>query len=55
MAVKRGLKIIGTVGILVQAAEMNLVDLEGVITKLEKTNFYISRKLKEFIQETIKS
>lgn len=55
MALKRGLKVIGTVGILVQAAENDLADLENVVSKLEKTNFYISRSLKEYIREQIET
>ena len=55
IALKRGLKIIGTVGVLIQAADNNLVDLEKVVSKLEETNFYISRNLKHYIREQIKS
>ena len=35
----RGLKTIGTLGILVQAAQLGLVELEGAFAKLRKTNF----------------
>jgi predicted nucleic acid-binding protein len=41
----RGLHVIGTLGVLVQAAEENLVDLKTAFSKLAKTTFRADQKL----------
>jgi predicted nucleic acid-binding protein len=51
IAIKRGLKVIGTIGILVQAKRVGLVDLDLAISDLIETNFYISPELREYLRE----
>ena len=45
LASARGLAIIGTLGILDDAANQGLVDLSDAIAQLQQTNFRISRKI----------
>ncbi len=45
IARERGIPIIGTVGILDNAADRGLVNLEEAITRLQQTNFRISRRI----------
>ena len=44
-AQRRGLHVIGTLGVLVQAAEQNLLDLKQTFDKLAKTTFRADQKL----------
>ncbi len=46
-----GLKIIGTIGVLALAKEKNLINIEDVLKKLEKTSFFISDELKNFLKQ----
>ena len=41
-AAQRNLTVIGTLGVLVEAAEHGLMDLSDAITRLQKTSFYVS-------------
>ncbi|MGH9640285.1 MAG: DUF3368 domain-containing protein, partial [Bryobacteraceae bacterium] len=41
-AVRRGLPVIGTVGVLREAAQEGLVDLRACLDRLLRTSFYIS-------------
>lgn len=52
IAARRGLQIVGTVGVLALASQKNLINVEEIIQKLEKTNFYISPELKEILRES---
>jgi len=52
IAVRRGLKIVGTIGILALAGERSLIDVEKTVGKLEKTNFHVSSHLKEFLKKS---
>lgn len=45
IAVKRGLNVVGTVGVIDEAARRNLVDIAAVLKDLRKTNFRISPEL----------
>jgi predicted nucleic acid-binding protein len=45
IARKRGLAVIGTLGILDDAATQGLIDLADTITQLQQTNFRISRRI----------
>ena len=45
IARERGISIIGTLGILDDAASQGLVDLSDSISRLQKTNFRISRRI----------
>ncbi len=45
IARERGISIIGTLGILDDAASQGLVDLSDAIARLQKTNFRISRRI----------
>ncbi|MGV2828660.1 DUF3368 domain-containing protein [Myxosarcina sp. GI1(2024)] len=45
IARERGIPIIGTLGILDDAASQGLVDLSDTIARLQKTNFRISRRI----------
>ena len=45
IARERGIFIIGTLGILDDAASQGLVDLSAAIARLQKTNFRISRRI----------
>jgi predicted nucleic acid-binding protein len=51
IAKQRGLNSIGTFGVLLQAQQRNLVDLETALEKLEKEDFYLSAKLKDQFRE----
>lgn len=50
MAVKSGLKIAGTIGVLEAAAEKRLIDLQEYLTKLQATNFRIDP---QFLKEAL--
>lgn len=45
IAEERGIAIIGTVGILDDAAEQGLINLAEAIAQLQKTNFRVSRRI----------
>lgn len=45
IARKRGLAVIGTLGILDDAATQGLIDLADTIAQLQQTNFRISRRI----------
>lgn len=49
MATQRGLTIIGLLGILIDAAKNNLIDLPTKINQLQETSFFISPKLLQSI------
>ncbi|MEO1354063.1 MAG: DUF3368 domain-containing protein [Cyanobacteria bacterium J06635_15] len=51
IAAERGLTITGTLGILDQAATMELVDLPRVVQKLRSTSFWVSDKLLQALLE----
>lgn len=44
-AVARGIPIAGTIGILEQAADQNMLDLKGAFERIKKTDFWISHEL----------
>jgi predicted nucleic acid-binding protein len=44
-AQRRGLQVIGTLGILTEAAELGLIDLAVMIDRLKLTNFRVSQRL----------
>lgn len=46
VAKQRGLNIIGTFGVLLQAQQRDWIDLETALEKLEREDFYFSAKLK---------
>ncbi|MBE9062533.1 DUF3368 domain-containing protein [cf. Phormidesmis sp. LEGE 11477] len=48
-ATSKGLNVIGTLGILDEAAERNMVDIRLVVSRLRQTNFRISSKLIQMI------
>lgn len=50
IAKQHGLKIVGTIGVLALAKEKNLINIDNVIEKLEKTNFYVSNELKNYLK-----
>ncbi|NJN62038.1 MAG: DUF3368 domain-containing protein [Coleofasciculaceae cyanobacterium RL_1_1] len=45
IATERGLSIVGTIGVLDEAANCGLVDLADALARLQQTNFRISRRL----------
>lgn len=47
VAKQRGLNIIGTFGVLLQAEKRDWIDLEAALEKLEKEDFHLSVKLKD--------
>jgi len=47
VALKRGLDIIGTIGVLSIAEERGWLDITKALRKLENENFYLSIKLKQ--------
>lgn len=49
LATKRGLKIIGLLGILLDAAKNNLIDLPTKVNQLQETSFFVSPKLLQSI------
>ena len=42
---ERGLRVVGTVGVLELAAEMGFIDLKGAFERVKQTDFWISHKL----------
>jgi predicted nucleic acid-binding protein len=46
-ATERGLRVVGTIGVLELAAEMGLIDLKGAFARVKQTDFWISHKLLE--------
>jgi predicted nucleic acid-binding protein len=50
-ATSRGLHVIGTLGILDQAAERNLIDLENAIERLKKTSYRIDPSILQGLLE----
>lgn len=51
VASQRGIPIIGTIGILDDAASQGLIDLENAINQLKQTNFRISRRIIQALLE----
>ncbi|MCM1983774.1 DUF3368 domain-containing protein [Lyngbya confervoides] len=51
IASNRGIPIIGTLGILDDAASQGLIELAEVITRLQQTNFRISRRIVQTLLE----
>jgi predicted nucleic acid-binding protein len=51
IASDRGIPIIGTLGILDDAASQGLIELEDAIDRLQKTNFRISRRIIQTLLE----
>ncbi len=45
IAAERGFAVVGTLGILDDAASQGLIDLAEAITQLQQTNFRISRRI----------
>jgi predicted nucleic acid-binding protein len=41
----RGLRVVGTIGVLELAAEIGLIDLKGAFERVKQTDFWISHKL----------
>ncbi len=54
IAVRRGLRIVGTIGVLAMAGERNLINVEKTTEKLENTNIHVSSQLKEFLRKSKK-
>jgi predicted nucleic acid-binding protein len=54
IATQRSLKIIGLLGILIDAARNNLIDLPTKINELQQTSFFVSPKLLESILSQFK-
>ncbi|MCU0238436.1 MAG: DUF3368 domain-containing protein [Pyrinomonadaceae bacterium] len=52
IAQEQGLKTIGIIGILIQARDLNLIEINQVLAKLEQTTFRISKELKEILRES---
>ncbi len=53
-AAELGLVVIGLIGVLGEACRRGLIDADVVATKLEKTNFFISTDLIEFLRSSKK-
>ena len=53
-AVRIGLNVVGTLGILEEAANRRLLDIEKKITELKETNFRASDKLYQTVLERVK-
>ena len=53
-AVRSGLNVVGTLGILEEAAKRRLVDIEQKITALKETNFRASDTLYQTVHERVK-
>jgi predicted nucleic acid-binding protein len=51
IALSRGVKITGLLGVLNEAAKRNVIDLPDVIERLQKTTFRASSKLLKFVLE----
>lgn len=49
VATRRGIPVIGTLGILLNAATNGLVDLSDAVSKLQTTNFHVSPELIQFV------
>jgi predicted nucleic acid-binding protein len=50
-AKRLGLTVMGTVGLLGQAAKKGLIDLEHAVTKLQTTNFHLTDELLDIIRK----
>lgn len=50
-AKRLGLNVMGTVGLLGQAAKKGLIDLDDAVTKLRKTNFHVSDEVLDTLQK----
>jgi predicted nucleic acid-binding protein len=50
IAKAQGLKIIGLVGVLVVAAEKNLIEVDEIVAKLENTSFRFAKTLKNLLR-----
>jgi len=44
-AIRHGIKVVGTLGVLLAAAQAQVLDLEEMVSKLESTSFRMSSKL----------
>ncbi len=45
LAMQRNIRVVGTLGILGEAAELGLIDFAETLRRLQKTNFHLSDKL----------
>ncbi|NOT49256.1 MAG: DUF3368 domain-containing protein [Acidobacteria bacterium] len=54
LAIENGLRVIGLIGVLATAAQKALIDPEIAIKQIERTNFYISEDLIEFLRSSSK-
>ena len=52
IAIENGLNVIGVIGVLAAASKIGLIDVDTVISKLTRTNFYVSEDLVEFLRKT---
>jgi predicted nucleic acid-binding protein len=50
VAAENGLNVIGLIGVLAAASSRGLIDADDVAAKLERTNFFISKDLIEFLR-----
>jgi predicted nucleic acid-binding protein len=55
LAVDRGLKVTGTLGILERAARAGMIDLSSTLSRLEKTNIRITEALKSEMVERVQA
>ena len=51
MAQRLGIRVIGTMRVLADAAEAGLCDLEDVLDRLQRTSFRLSSRLKKAVLE----
>ena len=52
-AARRGVRVIGTLGILAECHRQDLLDFDGAIDRLRRTNFYASEDLIESIRRKL--
>lgn len=50
IAMERGIRVLGTIGVLIAAKRRNLIDADMAVAKLLKTNFHVSGKLIELLK-----
>jgi predicted nucleic acid-binding protein len=53
-AKRRNLRVIGTLGVLAEAAAEGLIDLPVVIARLQETSFYVAPDLLQFLLNRFK-
>jgi predicted nucleic acid-binding protein len=52
-AVRRNLRVTGTLGVIVLAHQRGLLDFEAALARLRQTNFYLSAELVQLVRRRL--